>query len=167
MSVSLILVPAALAIAGIIGTAGAAGAASMSTDERTSSGGSGPTPIEVHTRMKDASLLASALQDLGASTVDAVDGALTAVVGDLSLRMTRDDDDIWTAHITGADGRDAQAADATALIEQIDAAYARRVQREVAARIRTRADDAGFELISESREEDDSVTMVLAVREQL
>lgn len=169
MSVSLILVPAALAVAGIVGGIGVAGVQSQ-TDAGQRDAAPSPrgaaTPLRVQTRMKDADLLASALRDLGAETVQTVDGELTAIIGDLSLRMTRDEDGIWTAHVAGSDGHDADVTDATALIERMDAAYARRVQQAVAARIRARADDAGFELVSESREQDDSVTMVLSVREQ-
>ncbi|UNK72233.1 hypothetical protein [Microbacterium sp. H1-D42] len=178
MSVSLLLIPAALAVAGIVGGIGAAGVQSQSGAENTRAAKPGKgaparpatadehaTPVQVQTRMKNADLLASALHDLGATSVGTVDGELTAVVDDLSLRMTRDADGIWTAHVAGADGRDADVGDATALMTRIDTAYARRVQQEVAARIRTRADDAGFELVSESRQEDDSVTMVLSVRD--
>ncbi|MGF2947810.1 hypothetical protein [Microbacterium alcoholitolerans] len=169
MSVSLILVPAALAVAGIVGGIGVAGVQSQTEAGQTDAAQrprGGATPLQVQTRMRDADLLASALRDLGAASVQTVAGELTAVVGDLALRMTRDEEGIWTAHVAGSDGRDADVADATALIERMDAAYARRVQQEVAARIRARADDAGFELLSESREQDDSVTMVLSVREQ-
>ena len=56
-------------------------------------------------------------------------------------------------------------AEATALIQRLDAAYALRVQHAVAERIRTRADTAGFELVSETRDEDDTVTMVLNVKD--
>ncbi|MEJ1086895.1 hypothetical protein WDU99_01035 [Microbacterium sp. Mu-80] len=178
MSVSLLLIPAALAVAGVVGGIGVAGVQSQSgTDASQKSGKSAPgreipadetvTPLQVQTRMKNAGLLASALHDLGATSIDTVDGELTAVVDDLSLRMTRDADGIWTAHVTGTDGREADVSDATALMTRIDGAYARRVQQEVAARIRARAADAGFELVSESRQSDDSVTMVLSVRSGL
>lgn len=167
MSVSLILIPAALAIAGVIGGAGAAGIAAQSDATDTAPvSGAGPASVQVQTRMKDAALLGAALQDLGAETVDVDGDALTAVIGDLALRMTRDDQGVWTAHVTGADGREAGRAEAESLIARMDAAYARRVQQAVAERIRDRADEAGFELLSESRENDDSVTMVLAVRDQ-
>ncbi|MFD5215091.1 hypothetical protein [Microbacterium sp. NPDC058345] len=167
MSVSLILIPAALAVAGIAGGAGAFGIASQTDRSEQSSAGRGDAaPVAVQTRMKDAALLGAALRDLGASTVDLQDDELSAVIGDLALTMTRDPDGIWAARITGADGRQAVRAEAEELIGRVDAAYAGQVQRAVAARIRDRADDAGFELLSESREDDDSVTMVLSVREQ-
>lgn len=166
MSVSLILVPAALAIAGVVGGVGAAGVVSQTEAETKPSGGSAPASIAVQTRMKDATLLGAALQGLGASAVEVGSSELTALVDDLELRMTRNDEGIWTAHVTGADGREADRSEAESLIERVDAAYAREVQRAVAARIRDRADAAGFELMSESRESDDSVTMVLSVREE-
>lgn len=166
MSVSLLLVPAALAIAGVIGGAGVAGAMSQREEETAPAGGGGPTSVAVQTRMKDASLLGAALHDLGAVNVHNSDGALTATIDDLELRMTRDAEGIWAAHVAGSDGREAHRAEAEQLIARLDAAYARQVQQAVAARIRDRADDAGFELMSESRESDDSVTMVLSVRQE-
>lgn len=167
MSVSLILIPAALAIAGVVGGAGAAGIASLSDAQESSSAGSGgAAPVAVRTRMKDAGLLAAALRELGASAVDLRGEQLSAVVRDLALSMHRDDGGIWAARITGVDGREAGLEEAEELIRRVDAAYARQVQHAVAARIRDRAEDAGFELLSEAREDDDSVTMVLSVREQ-
>ncbi|WP_309128553.1 hypothetical protein [Microbacterium sp.] len=167
MSVSLILIPAALAIAGVVGGAGAVGIASQ-TDRQAyaPAGPGGAASVAVQTRMRDAALLSAALRELGASAVDLQGDELSAVVGDLALTMTRDADGIWAARITGADGREAVLAEAEELIGRVDAAYAGQVQRAVAARIRERADDAGFELLSESREDDDSVTMVLSVRDQ-
>lgn len=165
MSVSLILIPTALAVATAIGGAGVAGVAANSRatkdDDRREA-----KQVRVQTRMKDAELLASALQDIGAVDVDSAADRLTGIVDGLSLTMARDEDGVWTAHVVGADGREATRTEATALIERLDAAYARHVQAAVAARIRDRADHAGFELLSESRQEDDSVMMVLGVREQ-
>jgi len=166
MSVSLLLVPAALAVAGIVAGAGTAGALSQREKETQSSDPvAGPTSVAVQTRMKNADLLGAALQDIGATQVAQSGDELSAVVGDLELQMTRDAEGIWTAHIVGADGREASRSEAEALIERMDAAYARQVQQAVATRIRERADAAGFELMSESRQDDDSVTMVLSVRD--
>jgi hypothetical protein len=54
---------------------------------------------------------------------------------------------------------------ASDLVARLDGAYAARVQSAVAARIRAQADSAGFELVSETRDEDATVTMVLNVRQ--
>lgn len=174
MSVSLILVPAALAVAGLAGGAGVFGA--MSQRDEASESAAAPRPstvpvapvpssVTVQTRMKDADLLSAALRDLGAAQVDRTGDELTAVVDDLELRMTRDAEGIWAAFITGADGREANRAEAESLVQRMDSAYAHQVQQAVAERIRSRADSAGFELVSESRQDDDSVTMVLSVRD--
>ena len=64
-----------------------------------------------------------------------------------------------------ADGRELAEAEAAELVSRLDAAYALRVQQTVAARIRERAASAGFELVSESRDDDDTVTMVLDVKD--
>lgn len=165
MSVSLILIPTVLAIATAVGGTGIAGSLSQHDGER--GGGSAPTPqIRVQTRMKDPQLLADALAELGATGVGVSDDRISAVVDGLELTMERDEDGVWAAHIDRADGRAAQRAEAEELIGRLDATYARHVQRAVAARIRERADSAGFELVSESREDDDTVTMVLGVREE-
>lgn len=166
MSVSLILIPTALAIALATGGAGAAGVVALGADEKgAASPGAPAQEVRVQTRMKDPMLLSTALGDLGAVQVEVSGDRLTALVEGLSLEMARGEDGVWAAHIAGTDGRDADRAEAQELIARLDAAYARRVQGEIAERIRSRAGDAGFDLVSETREDDDSVTMVLNVQE--
>lgn len=176
MSVSLILVPTALAIAAAVGGTGIAGIASLRDDSAASAaGGGGGTadqqqelrPVEVQTRMKDPTLLGAALGDLGAGRIDVAADRISAELEGVLLQMERTPDGVWAAHLSASDGRVVHEDEAAALITRLDAAYARRVQQTVAERIRQRADGAGFELVSETRDEDDSVTMVLAVREHL
>ena len=167
MSVSLILVPTVLGIAAVVGGSGIAGVVSQSIGERTADPGSGPVPVQVQTRMKDQTLLRAALSDLGASDIrtnaDRISGELSGIL----LEMIRGTDGVWTAHLSSNDGADVGVDEAQALIARLDTAYARRVQQAVAERIRRRAGDAGFELVSETRDTDDAVTMVLNVREQV
>lgn len=166
MSISLILVPAALAAAAALGGTGVLGAVAQNRDATTEPGAPpAAVPIAVQTRMKDANLLAAALADLGADDTSLVDGELTATIDGLELVMSRTEDDVWGAHLSRLDGHEATEADAAELMTRLDAAYARHVQQAVAERIRARADQAGFELVSETRDEDDTVTMVLNVRE--
>jgi len=173
MSVSLILIPAALAAVTAITAAGGVGALSQlgsTTDSDTGAGvraadASGPRPVSVRTRMKDPDLLADALRDLGATDVVREADDLTALIDGAELAMTRSPEGVWAAHFRRADGREMDETDAAALVERLDAAYALRVQQTVAARIRDRAASAGFELVSESRDEDDTVTMVLDVKD--
>jgi hypothetical protein len=171
MSVTLILIPAALAAATAISAAGGIGALTqLGRDEKAEETGaaaalSGPRPIEVRTRMKDPDLLGAALGDIGATRVSLEDGELTAVIDGVELTMTRSEDGVWAAHFVREDGRELAQTDAAALVAQLDTAYALRVQQTVAARIRERAASAGFELVSESRDDDDTVTMVLDVKD--
>ncbi|MEI2269814.1 hypothetical protein OHB93_10875 [Microbacterium sp. No. 7] len=166
MSISLILLPAALAAAAAVGGTGALGAIALNSGATSGPrGGSEAVPIAVQTRMKDPDLLAAALADLGGADAALVDGVLTATIDDVEIVMSRTADGVWGAHLSRLDGHEVTEAEATALMTRVDAAYARHVQRAVAERIRSRADQAGFELVSETRDEDDTVTMVLNVRD--
>ncbi|POH66714.1 hypothetical protein C3B61_09215 [Cryobacterium zongtaii] len=161
MSVTLILLPLALAAAAAAGGVGAIGAAV--TAKGTDGAGSRPA-IRVRTRMKDSTLLADALTNLGATAIDASRSRVTAEIDGVSLTMTLTEDSVWEAHVEGLDGRDVTVASATGLLQQLDTEYAAMVQQAVAAKIRARAAGSGFELVSETREADDTVTMVLNVR---
>jgi hypothetical protein len=172
MSVSLILIPAALAAATAISAAGGIGALTQlggshgddaATDAATAEGG--PRPIEVRTRMKDPELLGDALRDLGATEVSVGGEELSALIDGVELTMTRSDDGVWAAHFERLDGGDLTESEAAELVARLDAAYALRVQQAVAARIRDRAESAGFELVSETRDDDDTVTMLLDVKD--
>lgn len=175
MSVTMLLVPAALAAATVAGTAGTAGVLSMLGGERArgeidrdrevGDATAAPRPVEVRTRMKDPTLLADALRALGATGVESVEGDILAEVDGIALRLSRTPDEVWQIHAERVDGSELAEADAVALAERLDAAYAAEVQRAVAARIRARADAAGFELSSETRDDDDTLTMVLTVKD--
>ncbi|CAL4858433.1 hypothetical protein [Microbacterium sp. MM2322] len=168
MSISLILVPAALAAAAALGGTGVVGALSLNAGAKAEPGsrGSEAVPVAVQTRMKNPDLLAASLADLGATDASLEDGVLTATLDGLEVVMSRTEDGVWGAHLSRLDGHEVTEAEATAVMTQLDVAYARHVQRAVADRIRSRADQAGFELVSETRDEDDTVTMVLNVRDQ-
>jgi hypothetical protein len=173
MSVSLILIPAALAAAAVIGASGTAGILSLSAAEHQGADGrasqpdaSGPRPVAVRTRMKDPDLLRDALAALGASEVRVDGRAIDALVDGHEITLSPTPEGVWAAHIARVDGLEVSDAAAADLIERLDAAYAREVQRAVAERIRSRADGAGFELVSETREDDETLTMVLNVRGQ-
>ena len=163
MSVTLILLPLALAAATAAGGVGFLGAAV------TAKGGndSGPAAeIRVRTRMKDSTLLADALTNLGASAIDVSRTRVTAELDGVSLTMTLTDDEVWEAHVEGRDGHEVTLVSATELLQRLDGEYAAMVQRAVAEKIRARAESSGFDLVSETRETDDTVTMVLNVRAQ-
>lgn len=169
MSVSIILIPAAIAA---IASAAAGGAATAGVGigvagmvrSMTSGGGAETATLQVRTRMKDRTLLAAALADLGAVDVEVGD-EVAATVGGIQLVMRSTPEGVWAADFTPAKGQPAVTTEAaTKLAEALDAAYAARVQSAVAERIRNRATDAGLELVSETVDDDQSVTMVLDVR---
>jgi hypothetical protein len=170
MSVSIILIPAAIAAiatAAAGGTAAAGVGIGVAGAIRSMTAGGGvdePAVLQVRTRMKDRGLLADALKDLGAVDVEA--GAeVAATVDGIQLVMRQTPDGVWAADFTPAPGRPAVTTEeATKLAEQLDAAYAARVQTAVAQRIRERASDAGLDLVSETVGENREVTMVLDVR---
>ena len=162
MSVTILLIPVALAAASLAGGTGLAAAVRARAEGRDS--GDGGATLSVRTRMKDRGLLGLALDDIGAVDVVVGDGRVTALVDDLRLSMTLTDDGVWEAHIDRENGFDVDESAATDLLGRIDAAYAGRVQSAVAARIRAQADSAGFELVSETRDDEATVTMVLNVR---
>ncbi len=161
MSVTLVLLPIALAAAAAAGGGGALGAGA--TAKNTASSGGRPAEIRVRTRMKDSTLLADALTGLGATAVDVSRSRVTADIDGVALTMTLTDDGVWEAHVE-SDDREVTVVSATELLQRLDAAYAAGVQQAVAEKIRLRAVDAGFDLVSETRETDDTVTMVLNVR---
>ncbi|TFD57697.1 hypothetical protein E3T39_13000 [Cryobacterium suzukii] len=158
MSVTLILLPIALAVAAAASGVGVLGAA---VTAKGKDGDESRPAIRVRTRMKDSTLLADALGNLGASAIDVAGSRVTAEVDGITLTMTLTDDTVWEAHV---EGRDVTVVSATELLQQLDTEYAALVQQAVAEKIRARAKGSGFELVSETREADDTVTMVLNVR---
>ncbi|MEL5991944.1 hypothetical protein ACOKGD_10380 [Microbacterium phosphatis] len=160
MSVTISLIPLALAAAGLL-TAGTAAHAGDAIAAQAAA--RGERAVAMRTRLKDRGLLEQALSDIGATDI-IVGDEVTAAFGDVRIAMEQDADGIWQAHVTG-DHSDAQLTErGTTLLAELDAAYALRVQQAVAQRIRERADGAGFELASEQRD-GDTVTMTLTVKE--
>jgi hypothetical protein len=150
LSVSILLVPLAVA-----GFAAVNAAASRRAD--------GQVVCQVHTRMRDVTLLSEALRDTGAGVANDA-GAVTATWAHTGIRatFTRDAEGIWAAHVTGA-----EQDQAVELMTAVDVAYGRRVQQTVLERLRVQAPAAGLRLESESVNDDASVRLVFEVeREQ-
>jgi hypothetical protein len=168
MSVSIILIPAAIAAIASM-AAGGAGAAGVGVGIagaiRSITGGANePTTMQVRTRMKDRGLLSDALKDLGAVDVEVGD-EVAATIDGIKLVMQSTPEGIWAANFTSKDRKkEVTTAEATKLAERLDAAYAARVQTAVAARIREKASDAGLDLVSETVQDDESLTLTLNVR---
>ncbi|MGH3908988.1 MAG: hypothetical protein ACRDTE_33135 [Pseudonocardiaceae bacterium] len=147
MSISIVLVPLAVA---------AVTALHSRWEDRDDSG---RTVCHVGTRMRDENLLGDALADTGAVVTRSSPDALTANWQGVTAEFTRDAERIWAAHLRG----EVDNARAAGIVAAIDAAYGRRVQTAVLARLRERAPTAGLRLHSETVAEDSSVTMVLTV----
>lgn len=161
MSVSIILLPAA--IAAIAAAMGAGGAGIVGAGIVARKGG--PSTLQVATRMKDLALLQDALRDIGAASTQATESEVKATIGDLSLTMTRNAEGIWEAHFESLSGAVVEEQNVAGLLTHLDRAYAARVQSAVAEKIRMRADSAGLDLVSETVDDDQTVTMVLNVRQ--
>jgi hypothetical protein len=162
MSVSLILLPIGLLAAAAAG--GVAADASRPAADRAEQAAAAPA-VRVRTRMKDVGLLGAALTLLGAVDVTTGEADVSGTVGDAVVTMRRTDQGVWEAHVAGAAGQEIGERDAVALVRALDGAYAAMVQQAVARKIRERADSAGFELTSEHVERDDTLTMVLTVKD--
>lgn len=113
----------------------------------------------VETRWRHSGLLVRALQDLGATGVSASSESTSAVVSGTQVTFSRGADGIMTAHFP----RDTKVEDALAIVNQVDAAYTRRVQEAVHRRIRTRVKELGYEVESETVDADETITLVVNV----
>ncbi|WP_167477332.1 MULTISPECIES: hypothetical protein [Nocardia] len=146
MTISIILVPT--------GVAEAAKAAAPVAVQ-------GSMMCPVSTRLRDPRLLALALEDAGAAKVVVGADAIDATWPDLAARLQRGADGIRLARFTGTTDERRCAETVSA----IDRAYGHRVQQEVLRKLRDRAPAAGMALVSETTNSDDSVTMILEVRQ--
>jgi hypothetical protein len=144
MSISLILIPAAIA-----GVAAATGMRGGRHGEAT--------VVRVQTRMRDETLLAAALADTGAVTETSGDVVMARWSG-ITARFERGSDGVWSSHVDGANRKRA-----IEIVEAVDQAYGRHVQKAVLARLRERAPAAGLRLESEEVLDDDAVRLVFEV----
>jgi hypothetical protein len=146
VSISLILVPLAVAAVAAVNSARSA------RDE------TGQVVCEVATRMRDERLLAAALEEAGAA-VTAGDREIAARWDGVRAAFARDTEGVWSAHFTG----DVDESRAVEIIRAVDVGYGRQVQRAVLERLRERAPAAGLSLESETITEDAGVRLVFAV----
>ncbi|GAA1195157.1 hypothetical protein [Pseudonocardia alaniniphila] len=149
MSISLVLLPLAIAAVTAVHTAKGSGVDAQ-----------GRNVCEVGTRMRDTGLLAEALTDVGAGVRVENPHQLTASWHGVTAYFARDHEGTWSAHLTG----EVDESRARGIIASIDSAYGRRVQAAVLARLRERAPLAGLQVESETVSADDSVALVLSVQ---
>ena len=145
MSISILLVPLAVAAAGAV------------TAATRGKGASGQIVCQVQTRMRDEQLLVSALEATGA-VVTAGPAGLAAGWDQVRAAFQRDEHGVWSAHFTGAD-----EDRALELVAAVDVAYGRAVQQAVLRRLLDRAPACGMRLESETTAADASVQLVFAV----
>jgi hypothetical protein len=158
MSVSVLLIPAAIAAVAAVNSA----IDNKAQNREAAQAQEAAVPqVQVRTRMRDLDLLQAALADTEAQVTRAAKDSLEAAWADTTAVFDRDAEGIWQVHFSGEDVDRRRAAE---IVQAIDDAYARRVQQAVVRKLRERAHTAGLELASETVEEDQSVTMVLNVR---
>ncbi len=113
----------------------------------------------VETRWRHLGLLEQALEDLGATNIVATEETTSATVNGVSTAFSRGNDGIVTAHFPP----ETNVEDAVATVNEVDAAYTRRVQDAVYRRIRSRVSDLGYDIESEEVDEDEMITLVVNV----
>lgn len=187
MSVSILLVPAALsvvpgalsAVAGVI-----AAYSSQRTNETASDGtgvdhtaqaanNSGATVLQVQTRMRDTGLLVRAFEELGAVVREATDEAVVAELNRIRLTMSRDNSGVWLAHVEAVSAVDAgqntvqdavTEEEAAELLRLLDATYGKLVQQAVVERIHAQAENVGMRVSSQTVDADQNIHIVLDTR---
>jgi hypothetical protein len=150
MSVSLVLIPLAIAGVSVYRSRHEQSAEVSSRDE-----------IYVESRMRDRELLVSALRDLGTPVCNTTDGALTVETTDGSITMRLNNNGLWTAHFPATWASD-RARD---FIRDLDSAYGLRVQQAVVMRLRERAPEVGMRITSQSIDNDRVITLVMEVEQ--
>jgi hypothetical protein len=143
MSLEILLIPAAMA----------AYAAWQARAE------AGVQNCRIETRWRHPGLLTQALQDLDAANISAVPNSISATINGIATMFGRREDGILIAHFP----QNTDIDDALAIVDQVDAAYTRRVQDAVYQRIRTRVTELGYDVHSETVDDDETITLVVNV----
>lgn len=144
MSVEVLLIPAAMA----------AYAAWKAKEEV------GPAhSVWVQTRLRDRDLLARSLRELGMEVTVDQEG-LHAEAGDVRLRFTVNEDGVAVAHVDSGEVEKARE-----LIHAVDQQYAALVQVALYERVKAKASKLGLTIESERIDENNALTLVLALNE--
>lgn len=149
MSLEIILVPMAIALITKAHSKATENTPNASTHQ-----------VVVETRMKNATLLANAMENIGCSTT-ITPTEIAASLNSIYFTFSQNTDGIWKANFI--EGTSVIAAEQ--IIGQIDKAYGIEVQAEVLKKIKDRAPQNGMTLESETINQDASVTVVLAVNQ--
>ena len=145
MSVSLALIPVAIAVAGAIATRKEA-----QRDPQDS--------FRLETRMKDEGLLNAALESYGCRSV-VTGGTVDSALGDTRMVFERDERGVFDALFVG----DISAEHAGAFLTELNEEYTLLVQQRVYQNLLSRAEERGLVVESEEIQEDNSVMITLRV----
>lgn len=140
MSVSLVLVPIAIA---------AAGAIRAHVESRSA--------VRVETRMRDEELLRRALEEYGCKNVRAEETVAASADG-REILFERAEAGTFEGRFTGID-----KAEAETFVREVEHEYTRLLQAQVYERVLAGAAERGYTLESERVEEDNSVVLTLRV----
>jgi hypothetical protein len=113
----------------------------------------------IETRWRHVGLLTQALQDLGAGDVSTTEDSTSATINGVATTFARAEDGSLTAHFP----LNTNVEDAVAIVNEVDSSYTRRVQDAVYRRIRAKVTELGYELDSESVQDDETITLVVNV----
>lgn len=145
MSVTLVLIPVAIAVAGAINT----------RKERLQEL---PDSFSLETRMKDEELLEAALSNYGCKSVvtgETIDSTLNGA----RILFERNEQDIFEAVFVGGISTD----HARTFVAELDEEYAQLVQQQVYENLLSRARQRGLVMESEEVQEDNSIVVTFKV----
>lgn len=145
MSVTLALIPVAIAVAGAIAT-------------RKEGHQDPPNSFRLETRTRDEELLKAALERYGCESV-AVSETIDSTLDSTHMRFERDESGIFSALFMG----DITVEHARAFVTELDEEYTLLVQQRVYQNLISRAKERGLTIESDEVQEDNSVVITLRV----
>lgn len=149
MSISLILVPIAIAAVAAAG-------------DRAGKAGDPPASFRLGTRMKSERFLRAALEDYGCRSVT-TGGRVDSTVEGARIMFERDRAGAFDAVFVG----DISGEHARAFLSELDQGYAQLLQQQVYENLLARARERGLVLESEEVQEDNSVLLSFQVEEDV
>ena len=144
LSITLVLVPVAIAVASAIATR------KESRDD--------PGSFRLGTRMKDEKLLKAALENYGSRTI-VTSESIDSTIDDTRILFERNEQDAFEAVFVG----DISIDHAETFLAQLDEEYTRLVQQQVYENLLSRARQRGLVMESEEVQNDNSVVITFRV----
>jgi hypothetical protein len=112
--------------------------------------------LVVETRLKDSKLLAQALGAMGGSSIEIDGSKVEAVISKRRVSFSPNIEGILTAHVDTND-----KDEAIGLLVEVDRQYGLQVQTAVLQRVKDRADRLGMNIVSQIKDDDGSVSILL------